>query len=465
MKLIPICILFYFSIFISSANELFKFELSENQKLEYTYSASLANNTTLHLVIIKNSKLKKHEISSFYVSAEKQVKQLETFAMDDRPKIISYHMAGEEITLVTFNEKAKQLILIDFDITSGKHKINTIDDQLSPDNIFRLDTKTILVYTAKNKLQTYEINNTEKKSGKTITLSPEEEKKFHKILQQSPQEINQNEYVKHGSIKDVKVYLTENENIVFTNESKNKTIEMMLFDLQTKTVESSEVDFSDPVTKYRDFNSYVQDDNLLVLLNDKEDVVLKKYNFVNKSSSEKLSIRNNLAQIKIEGAHFEEFLKQAARLKMKPTITLNKNKDTNFVVRLDYVDKTTYQYYHNWHLHFMMFHMMHMQHINHNISIGPNPSSYDDIFFTYGSPIKNESKSIEFVLDINTNFILENASKETLFSALDKEEYLEKFKDDKSISEITTSFTESELRYIYQDKKSKFIYIKYNKLE
>lgn len=209
----------------------------------------------------------------------------------------------------------------------------------------------------------------------------------------------------------------------------------------------------------------MQNDNLFAILNNNDNIVLKNYNLADKTHKETLSIKENLAQIKTKSEYFEEFLKEARKSKMKPTITLNKNKNSNYIVRLDYVDKTKYQYSYNWwFLHWMWHQQLMMHQVNHNFSIGPNPDFYDNPYFNYVSLIKTESKSIEFVLDITTNNILENADLDTFFSNVDKEEKLEKFKDDKNMNEITAGFIESEMRYMYQDKKSKIIYIKYNKI-
>ncbi|MBA3985387.1 MAG: hypothetical protein H0X63_02160 [Flavobacteriales bacterium] len=321
MKKILLSFLLSISFSFSNANELFKLVLSENQKLENTYSVSLSNNATFHLATIKNSKSKKHELISYYITSEKQVKQLEKLVLEDIPNIISYHKSGEEITFITYNIKDKDLAIIDFNIVSGKHKIKTIQNQKKTDHIFRLDDKTIMVYSNKKLLEVIEINNSQSQSEKRIKLSGENEKKFQKFLLQKPQEINQNEYVKNGSIEDARVYLTNDENIVFTKVAKNNSIDLMVFNMTSESINASEINFDEPDIKYKDFNTYLQNDNLFAILNNNDNIVLKNYNLADKTHKETLSIKENLAQIKTKSEYFEEFLKEARKSKMKPTIT------------------------------------------------------------------------------------------------------------------------------------------------
>lgn len=88
---------------------------------------------------------------------------------------------------------------------------------------------------------------------------------------------------------------------------------------------------------------------------------------------------------------------------------------------------------------------------------GPNPSYYDALAMI--GLQKKEVKPIEFVIDLDFT-IAENASTETLHKSVEQDDYLDKYKDDKSLKEFTASFTDTDLRYIYYDKKSAMVYLK-----
>jgi len=460
------------SVSLSQANELFKITLSKDQKLENTFSASLANNTTLHIAVISNKESKKYDLIPVYIDSQKQAKKLTKMVFDEIPVIVSYHLNNNIASLITHNEKKEELSILDFNLTTGASNVNKLKDEAFPDNVFRLNNKTTLVYTEKEAINSITIENAGLVSYSGVKVPEEYQNKFKKFLKNNPQAINQNEYVKNGSINDARAYLKDDQ-IIFTENTKSFGADLYIFDFEKQTVDVSEFNFRNTETKYRGFNTYIQDENLFVVLNNKEDVLFKTQSIVDKTSTSEISIKNSLQQLKKEAKTLDNFLKASNKANMKPTVTLNKNDMGNFVVRLDYVNKNTYQYHHDWWFHHWMFHqnnMMMQRHIqmqtqNMSFGSGPNPEYFNTLPEIYTTPSKEEeSYAIEFEYNINSKTIIEDGNLNTTFKNIDKDSHLDEFENNKKMKEFTADFTENDFRYIYQDKKTKTIYIKYENL-
>ncbi len=461
---------FCFFIHFSFANELYKIKVEKNQKIQGTLSAELSDNATIHFVFTKNSESKKYEITPIFVDAKKQPKQLDMFETSEIPSILSYHKNGSIVTLSNFYEKKKELQRIDFNVNSGKFQSTTTKDFSNPKNVFRLSNQTVFVDfdKTKNKLSTMSFSNSKEMKEDKFEFSATEFNNFKAFFNETPQEVNQNEFVKNGPISKRKSYFSDNK-LIFTSEKDKSNIQVLTLQLDgSKQYKFTDFNFN-YAKEIKDQNTFVADNLLMSVAASKEDITLNSFDMNTNKATKSLSLQNDLKQ-KFDVETRKKFIESTAKSAMKPTVTLNKTKDPNkLLVRLDRVNKSTYNYSHNWwHYHWMMHQqmlMMHQQQMMRNTmaprGFGPNMDYYDAMAMLYIA--KSDIKPIEFVIDLNLS-IDENASTETLHKSIDQDEYLEKYKDDKNIKEFTAGFTSSDFRYIYFDKKTETVYLKLESL-
>lgn len=466
---------FCFFIHYSFANELYKIKVEKNQKIQGTLSAELSDNATIHFVFTKNSESKKYEITPIFVDAKKQPKQLDMFETSEIPSILSYHKNGSIVTLSNFYEKKKELQLIDFDVNSGKFQSTTTKDFSNPKNVFRLSNQTVFVDfdKTKNKLSTMSFSNSKEMKEDKFEFSATEFNNFKAFFNETPQEVNQNEFVKNGPISKRKSYFSDNK-LIFTSEKDKSNIQVLTLQLDgSKQYKFTDFDFNYS-KDIKDQNTYVADNILLSVAVSKEDVVLNSFDMTTKKATKTISLQNDL-KLRFSAETLDKFIQSAAKNAMKPTVTVNKTKDPNkLLVLLDRVDKNTYNYNHNWwHFHWMMMHQQQMmqqqmmrqqqQMIKQSMprGFGPNMEYYDALAMVYFN--KSELKPIQFVIDANLN-LDEASGAETIHKSIERDDYLEKFKDDKSLKELSAGFTSSDFRYIYFDKKTETVYLKLESL-
>lgn len=459
-----LCFVFCLLFQCAFANELYKIKVEKNQKVQGTLSAELSGNATLHFVFTKNSDSKKFEIITVFVDSNKKSKQFDIFETDEIPNILSYHRNGSTITLSNFYEKKKELQRIDFDSNTGKFQFTTTKDFSKPKNIFRLNNQTVFVDfdKTKNKLSSTSFSDSGEMKENKFEFTKDEFNLFKTFFTETPEEVNQDEFVKNGSIAKRKGYFSDNK-LIFTLEKDKSNTQVLTLHLD-QTKQYTFADFNFNYSKdIKDQNTFVAENLLMSVTVSKEDIALNSFDLITKKATKSISLQNDLKQ-KFDSDMRENFIKNAGKSAMRPTVTLNKTKDSKkFLIRLDQVDKNTYSYSHNWwHVHWMMQQQMMMQHqqlMRQSVprGFGPNLVLYGDLVIPYVN--KNETKPIEFVVDLDLS-IDENASTEPLYKSIDRDEYLEKYKDNKSLKEFTASFTSTDLRYIYYDKKAEILYLK-----
>ncbi|MDR6966258.1 hypothetical protein J2X31_000251 [Flavobacterium arsenatis] len=457
------------------ANELYSIKIEKNQKIQGTLSAELSGNATLHFVYTKNSDTRKFEILTVFVDSDKKTKQLDTFEADEIPSLLSYHRNGSTVTLANFYEKKKELQRIDFDVKTGKFQMAVTKDFKEPKNIFRLSNRTLFVDfdKTKNKLTTTSFSDSKEIKEDLFEFTKDEFNLFKSFFTETPEAVNQDEFVKNGSISKRKGYVS-GDKLIFTSEKDKSNTQVLTLNLDgSKGYKFADFDFNYG-KEIKDQNTFVSENKLLSVGVSKEDLVLNSFDMTTNKASKSVSLQKDLSK-KFDSDTRQRFIESAAKSAMRPTVTFNRTKDSKFLVRLDRVNKTTYNYSHNWwHLHWMMHQQMifqqqqimmrqQQQMMRQSVprGFGPNPSYYDALAMIGFE--KSEIKPIEFVVDLDFT-VDENASTETLYKSVDQDDYLEKYKDNKSLKEFTASFTNTDLRYIYFDKKAETVYLKLENL-
>jgi len=445
------------------ANNEFGFDLPENHKLEATYSADLKEKGSIHLLITKEKGEKYFYLIPYYISKNGDFKELKTTQLSNIPSIISHHYDHNVFTITSYNKEKKALTIIDINTSDGS---STLHQEINFPNItslFRLDNRTVIINKKNKYLFVKEIKTISSNKSYKIDIPKDKLKLYKLITKENATPINQNEYVEKGAISNRKVYIS-GSNITFTYENSIiNTTEVMKIDYINESINLKSFGFSNN-NKFLNFNTFIKENKLYTISSNKEDLVINLINLETEKVEKSISLNENLKDIYSES---ESFLKNAKKGKMKPTLTVNKTKDENLLIRIDQVNQTSYQYNHDWWFHHWWFHQQMMwqqqqmiqnqqQQMINSIpnGFGPNPEIYYNI-----NNIIEDIVPIEFV--INQEFeILKNASNDTKHSNIDKSKYIEPIEKDKDITNISISFSDTEMKYVYQNKKDKKVYIK-----
>jgi len=280
MKLLLIYISTLFFSICSFSNELLKIQLGNEEKLEGTYSAEFVSNKTIHVALIQNTATGKFLFSPYLVDENNKVLKLESFTMNKKLQILSYHLSGDVATFLNYDEAEEQMFVVDFNLTTGKSKNSVIKFKQKADNIFRFTDKTTFVFFDKKVgISFTTIVNSGEKTETNIEVPSENSKAFKAAISKMPEAINQNEYVKNGSIERAKTYMMHNQ-FIMTFENVNKTMDVFKFDLNTKSFHS--MNFENSTTgSLKDFGNYVFENRLGTIGIGKEDVMLSFYDMDN----------------------------------------------------------------------------------------------------------------------------------------------------------------------------------------
>ena len=462
MKKLFVFILFL-SIYNSFAFDLYSVKLSKNEKLEGTFSINVSNNQSVHLLFIKDSETKKFVIKPLFLNQTKVVKELESYTLDSKPNIIANHYLDNNFVISNYDEDSKKLTVIEFDLITGKFKDKIVENYLKPKIIFNQNGKTYLINLNtenQKQLRVDVIINTNQIVSSAIKLDPNFYKKFKSVINDSPDVINQEVFVKNGSIKKNRVYLND-DNLYFTNENNDKTTSLFTFNLNDKTSATTIFDFNLD-NKTKDFNSYVFADKLMNVTSKYDDIDIKYFDLKTSKLIKELSLNTDLKSL-FNNDKIQNFLNEEKKPSLKITSTINSTKDNNYKITISRVNINDYNYNYNWwwFQSFMMQQMQMQQMMQMSARGGFGPKNdYNDIYISE----KRKPETLEFV--VNNQFEIQASNNvSSVFKNIDKDEIIKEFEKDKSIKNFTATFLEDELIYVYQNNKSKEIFINFKKFD
>jgi hypothetical protein len=463
-KVAALLLCFLFQITFSAT--IFSYKLNKNEKLEGNYSVSIHKNQSCHFLFIKNTSTKKFVIKPFLMNENKTVTSLDDFILEEEPNFLTNHLNKDVLTVSSYDEKKKILTIIDFDLKSGKNSFTEMTDFSKPDLYFIQKGKSVVVNFSKNKnevvLQFISDSKTVKQQDFTIPSEMLKDFKEYKNTNSPIEAINQNEFVKNGSIKDYRGYLGEN-NLYFTNTSSSKELRFFNFNFKTNLVESKNLEYSFD-EKSKNISSFIYNDKLFVTSVLPNDAVLKSFDVSSGKETRSLSINSDLTSV-LDAKAVQDFYSQAKSWGLSPTVTVNKTVENNYKVRLDRVDKKKYIYNYNWfwqHQFMMMqMQMQSMQNLGGGRPGGFGPS-YTENFTDFTGKDK-DNYFLEFVVDA-TFAPQKNASLETEFKNYEVDKIMKEFEDNKNIKKFSPAFLPDEMHYVYQDNKTKMIIIHFRKL-
>ncbi len=437
------------------ANDKIKFQLKEHQKYAGIFSGDINQNSSVHLLVYKDKDADTFGIKPFFIDENDKITAFEDISFEEKPNVASFHYTKNTHTLTILAKvKDEQLKTIDLNTQTRSVKISDSDFK----DVYlkvRQPNKSILVIREDDsrKITLRTIKNSEASKEVEYNFEDMHQEAFDKIFSQKPEIVNQNEYVKNGSIKKSKLYIVDNKLIAdYTSEDEYISIEIDPDNYKDPKVQTTAIDGFE---KVKDVNSYVFDDKFYLFINNKEDLKMQSYDRISGELMDRKSMTENLNEL-VSASGIEDFIKQSKKNRNKVTGTINPTKKNNLLVTLDYVDKNNYNYHHDWWFHHWMMqqHMQMMQQqmiqqqMNNMNSFGPNADKYN----TSASfeAIYDEDTSIQFVL--KPDFQISGELEEAKFEELDKDFYIDKFNDRKRLKHQSIAFTTTSVRYIFYSK-------------
>ncbi|EDM43427.1 hypothetical protein SCB49_00220 [unidentified eubacterium SCB49] len=453
------------------ANDLFKFSVPENIHLEGTYSSETTENGSFHLIIMKEKYKKVFKIKPVFIQDNNKITDFEEVSLTYEPTIISHHTSGDISSFVILNEKTKKLAVHNFNTNDHSHSSNEIDDIKAPSLTFRLADQTLLFdFEKKGKsINFYKITSDNTINHQEIIVPIELQDVTKEAM--AAVAINQNEYVTKGTLNNVKAFVKNNKLFFSIDDEKNNKSEVLSIGLDEKaTFSLKELHVSDSnIEKIKDYNSYLFDDKLYAIVAGKDDFELNLFDIESEQVLKTLSLKEDISKNNSLD-NFTDYLDKVSKGRIRPTITANKTKKGNLKITIDQADITVYRYNYNWWWHHHIFQQQMM--IQQEMMIrqqrqlmqsmppggfGPNMDYYDnhpEVYFK-----KEDLKPIVIIVDLSGN-LLPQTDEETVHKNIDKEKNIELFEEDKNIKKLSACFSSSEMRYVYQDRKSKTVFIK-----
>jgi hypothetical protein len=455
---ILVCVLFSFTSF---ASDKFIYALEKHQAFESNTSFDINDDSTIHLLVLRNKESKKYDLIPFYVTTDNEPKQLDTSSFAEVPELVSYHINGDILTVLGHYERT--LEILDYSLTEGTVTKSSWDEYKKPKNVFSTDNKTVFVDASRKgeSLLIKTIHNSGNIEDGNLAVPQDLQKTIKTLFKATIEEIETNEYVKDGSIANVQAYM-ENDNLYFVsfNKVKNDFTLVSVHPQEEVAIKKNTLTY-DGIDKLREGNVHLMDGKLFALFLAKEDFAINIYDADNGEEVKSFSLKSELANLKRIKLIKDEFMKQSSKTKHKPTLAVNKNESDQYIVTVNYVNKTTY-YYNNWwfHHHFMMHQQMMM---NQNMPSKPGATfdpyqDFDGYFF------EDKPLPLKIVLDKELN-IVEDGILTPKKTYIDKEKYSEGLNEKKEINNLSIGFLKKTYHYMYTDRKEKNVYIQSGAIE
>lgn len=469
MKIYTILLLLCFQI--SFATDPVKIELPEKARVEGTYSFTVEENKSMHLIIAKDRGNKQYIVKPVLVFPDRSIQYFEMIELELLPRIMAHHTYQEKIIITGHNYKEKELVIIELNTKDGSHQTRMVRNQKSPDFVLSSKNESYLVKRpgSSKRLFVQRIRNSEDEEQIQIDIPKTKRSRFKHIYDLWGTEINQNEYVSKGSVIENKVYVDGN-NLIFTERTTvASSVDCMIVKLDDEPALIFKNQRGSGIYKPKDFNSYYLDGMMFTVASNKEDLVFSTYKMEMQQELARISLKNDLSQ---KYDNIPEFLKWLAKGKISPTLTVNPTTDGNYLVDINLVDNREYFYrYYDFCPMWMtndFFWQQHNQHVQDVINNLPPPPRFKpslemyenmDALYTNGK----EFETLQFVVDKNGN-LLKEGSMETIEAFVDKDKFIDQFEDDKKKLHLSYSFTDTTMSYIYQDKKSKDVFVSFQSI-
>lgn len=437
-------------------------KLPEDYKIKGSFSGELTGADSFHVVVAQKKGQRNFDLF-LYKFVDDKIGYLNIITYEKKPTILSFHSNLDVLTLIisyTTNHKDFYDVL-DVNLLDGKtykSKSNLRENSLG---LFRGKKETVLLSGTKKSLTATRIKNSN--GINIINVKPDtyNKKTYSQFFKSGLGEINQNEFVKNGSVKLIKGY-HQNNKLLFTRDYKDDSngvihaTSILTFDLNTGQLHKKRYKNNQPFFKATGFKSYILDTFLVQFTTNKKEGILTFYNIENAT----LLKSHNLLHLNIDkitkGEDFttiEKFLKDQNKNKHIPTVTLNKTIKSNLLVRLDYVH-TTYTYNFDWWLwHHHMFMMQQQQMMIQNFNRNFGPADYSDYVYHFTHEYSSDT-SLQFVVNAN-GAIVNEPTGDTIYNNIDKRKYIDELNDNTVYKHTSSCFVKNNFRYMTYSKEIK----------
>ncbi|CAL2103769.1 conserved protein of unknown function [Tenacibaculum sp. 190130A14a] len=442
-------------------------KLPKHFKVDHTFSGDLSNTTSFHLIFSKNKKNKLHTIHP-YIFDGNDITTLEAITNEFAYNIVSFHKEDTVLSLLlSFTKDKKEFIKrIDIDLSSNSIKENEAINHEDFSTSIRKKNSSILVYKNKKEFKLIAFKGTDKVKTLTYTYDKNFDK-YRDFFDSHIEAVKTDEFVANGSVAKLRAYLDDSK-LIFTKENTiHGYTEYLSIPLnKEELIPSNITSFKNRNSEgaYKKITSFYHNNKLYQFANNKKTGSIKIHSLDNGNSST-INIDQSLLKSLVKTNHFngfEAFLKAAGKNKHNTTITVNKTKDDNVKVRVDYVD-IEYSYHYNWwwHHHMMHMNMMHQQ-IQFSAPAGFGPTQPNDIHFNNYEAVK-EKKYFEFVID-NENKLVNNTLSETTYKEVDKKHFIDKLEEISDFKHESSCFLKASFRFIVYSRNLKGFIIQTNNI-
>ncbi|MGJ8683143.1 MAG: hypothetical protein ACSHWW_00870 [Nonlabens sp.] len=462
------------SVFLCIPGPKDSIKLDKKFKIEGTFSGNMTGEDSFHLIIAKNTEDKNFNILP-YTFAKGAVNELKPIVFEDKLGVLSFHSNDESFTIITKTKKNKEEVfnVIDINTSTGAHTIseNIIAEDFK--TILRKEDKNILVFANDEELKIVKVENSQSVTESKIAVNDSNKDFLKELSKNGLDAVNTDEFIKNGSIKEFRAY-SENDQIIITRENdKEGTTQVLKAPLNGNGEITEDLstyqnkNFSDKIKKS---TSFYANDKLYQLKLAKDQAAIDIFNLDDDSSSSIDLLSSELKDVASNKTANDNFVNKASKSRNEPTITANTTSTGAVKVRMDYVDKRTYNYnnnwwwFHNWMWQQQMMHMqMHQQMLqqqrqsmNSLPRFGPNPP--EEVPFI--KVVSNLDSSSSFEIGISLDGSLINPKElKTIHRDIDKKSYIDKLEENKKLKYASTVFTDSKFRYIAYNKKTRSLKI------
>ena len=459
--------LFYFAAVLLFTNLILantdplSIKLKDSQKLVQTFSADWKQEQAIHIAVLKNKNTKTYDLVPFLADKSQGVQELASLSLEDEPRIESLHVSKEFVTLIV-NTKEGQEVL-DFALDGSNSRKRKLGDEFENFKVkLRAEGVTHMLAYQEDTLHILSIENSNAINVQKRPVLGKTTDVLNELFDDNLQAIETMEFVEKGSISNSKVYLYD-QVIYFTKDDPKASSTALVSVNLTDTTPITEVKVfnQEGISKIKDYNSFLNPEELLALSLGKEALQLRVLPIANPKDQSAVYDNAQLSQSKIT-ANLDAFLKEASRSRNASTITTNATTDGSILVNLSYVNKKSYQYnwwFHNWMFNQMMWQQQMIQNnvnqMMHSVPTGFGPAPIEHTLYSISE------EQIQFV--ITTSGLLENADNaQTNYIQIDKKSYLESLNKVKKHSELSAAFVKDGYSYIYLDKKTDRIELRFS---
>lgn len=423
-------------------------ELEKKYRVKELVSLEVTNSESVNLVYVKNRETKEDATLIFTYKGKEPSLLAEIIRFPK--KVLDVYLIHNNYVFLVMDTIKELPFVYTVVINSATKNVKASDYIPKKEFSTALNTKSNL-YLVSNTDKRISIRLFENGSFREFRLNKFVNPKISTFFTNKAYEyVDNNEFVKLGSISTKKVYVNK-DTLVFTSDNIKKgesqllklsgfNSEKLKYNSFSKKLFTNEVHLKRMAT-YIFENHFFQ----LGITKDKK-LFYKSWNLTTLEKTNNFEITSSFVNSHYKGnrfSSFKKFMRFARKIKHTITLTANATKDNRTLIRIDY-SYPEYGYYDNFWFHQRMFLQM-----NHSFPVGFGPNIVDDYF------IFNEDNGDYFQFLINDKGAVEEYSKPLLVfqDTIDYSETRKKYNNTKKFSKTSNIFVGDKYFMFGYDKK------------